>query len=46
LGCSHIGDHPQEDLAKFGFRTYMKIKKFEQSFYIIGYLLETNIEIW
>jgi hypothetical protein len=34
LGCSHIGDHPQEDLAKFGSKTHMKIKKFKQSFYI------------
>jgi hypothetical protein len=25
--CSQTGDHPHEDLAKFGYRPGMKVKK-------------------
>jgi hypothetical protein len=25
--CSHNGDHPQEDLAKFGYRSEKKVEK-------------------
>jgi hypothetical protein len=27
LWCCQTGDHPQEDLAKFGYRSGMKVKK-------------------
>jgi hypothetical protein len=26
-----IGDHPQEDLAKYGYRPYMKVKEFNNA---------------
>jgi hypothetical protein len=38
--CSRNGDHLQEDLAKFGYKQDMKIKKIQASFYIAGYLLK------
>jgi hypothetical protein len=33
------GDHPQEDLTKFGYKAYMKVEKSENPLYF-GYLLE------
>ncbi len=37
--CSQSGDDPQQDLAKFGYKKNMKVKKYEKikSFYILGY---------
>ncbi len=46
LWCSQAGDHLQEDLAKFGHRPDMKIKKFKESFVYFGYLLELVGKIW
>jgi hypothetical protein len=41
------GDHPLEDLAKFGYNLNMKFKfKKKKSFYICGYQLEACTEIW
>jgi hypothetical protein len=32
LGCSHhVGDHVQEDLAKFGYGSERKIEKFKKN---------------
>jgi hypothetical protein len=43
---SQNGDNSQEDLAKFGYRSGMKIKNIFTSFYFIfGYLLEPVVEI-
>jgi hypothetical protein len=39
LLCDKTGDHPQEDLAKFGYIPDMKVKMFSNPFYIFGYLL-------
>jgi hypothetical protein len=30
---SHIGDHPQEDLAKFGYRSEKKVEKLRTLLY-------------
>jgi hypothetical protein len=42
------GDHPENNLAKFGYIPYMKVKinKNEGSFYILSYLMEHINEIW
>ncbi len=32
--CSQIGDHPQENLAKFDYKPDMKVKKFNDLFYV------------
>jgi hypothetical protein len=46
LWCSQSGDHPEKNLAKFGYILDMKIgKRKTESFYILGYLLELIIEI-
>jgi len=42
---SQNGDHSQEDLAKFGYRSGMKIKNILHHFYFFGYLLEPVVEI-
>jgi hypothetical protein len=34
LWCSHIGDHAQEDLAKFGYRQ-RKVEQYKESCYIL-----------
>jgi hypothetical protein len=34
LCYSHIGDHSQEELAKFGYRLARKIETFKESCYI------------
>jgi hypothetical protein len=44
--CSQTGDHPHEDLAKFGYGPGMKVKKKKESFYISATLLEPVVEIW
>jgi hypothetical protein len=48
-GCilrrSQIGDPPQEDLVKFGYRPYIKVIKKRILLYF-GYLLEPIVEIW
>jgi hypothetical protein len=31
LGCSHTGDHPQEEVAKFGYKSEKKVEKFKES---------------
>jgi hypothetical protein len=33
LWCSHTGDHPQEKLAKFGYKSEKKVKKNKESCY-------------
>jgi hypothetical protein len=40
LWCSHIGDHSQEELAKFGYRSERKAKTSFQILLQFGYLLE------
>ncbi len=40
LQCSKIGDHPQENLAHFGYRPYMKVK-----FKILVIFLEPVVKI-
>ncbi len=32
LWCSQTGDHPQEDLAKFGYKPYLKVENFKNPF--------------
>jgi hypothetical protein len=29
LWCSHIGNHPQEEIAKFDYRSKMKVENFK-----------------
>jgi len=36
LWCSQIGDYQQEDLAKFGCRSVMKVFLKKDSFYILA----------
>jgi hypothetical protein len=45
---AQTGDHPWEDLAKFGYRPNMKVEKRKKkdSFYIPSNLLEPVVEIW
>lgn len=40
-----MANHPYENLAKYGYKTNMKVFKKKGSFYIFGYLLELNIKI-
>jgi hypothetical protein len=54
--CSHSGDHPQEELAKFGYKTERKIGKLWESCYILatccnllsiyGNFRKNSLEIW
>jgi hypothetical protein len=46
LWCSLSGDHPHEDLANFGYKWCMKVKKTNAYFCISGYPLAENVEIW
>jgi hypothetical protein len=47
LWYSQSGDHPHEDLLKFGNNQDMKVKLISTSFDIFGYLLEPcTEEIW
>jgi hypothetical protein len=39
LWCCQTGDHPQEDLDKFGYRSGMKVKKQVRICNIFGYML-------
>jgi hypothetical protein len=43
--CSQSGDHPENNLAKFGYILDIKLEKIK-SFYILGYLLELIVKIW
>jgi hypothetical protein len=43
LCCSWSGDHPYDDLARFGYTLAMKVDKKP---HILGYLLELIIKIW
>ncbi len=36
LWCSHVGNHPHEDLAKFGYKLNMKVKKKKESFFVLA----------
>jgi len=49
LWCTQNGDHPENNLAKFGYILFRKQakpkkKKKTESFYIFGYLLEVIVE--
>jgi hypothetical protein len=48
LWYNQSGDHPESNLAKFGYILDMKVegKKKPESFYVIGYLIELVIKIW
>jgi hypothetical protein len=43
VSVAKSGDHPQESLAKFGYRTDMKVKNNLRMILCCGYLL---LEIW
>ncbi len=45
LWCSQTGDHPQEDLAKFGHIPHVKVEKFKICLYF-GYMMEPDVESW
>jgi hypothetical protein len=45
LWCSQTGDHPQEDLAKFGHIPHVKVEKIKICLYF-GYMMEPDIESW
>jgi hypothetical protein len=45
LQFSYVGNHPQEDLIKFGYWLDMKIKKFKSPL-LFGYMLETVVKVW
>jgi hypothetical protein len=36
LWCCQTGDHPQEDLAKFGYIPNMKVENFKKPSYILA----------
>jgi hypothetical protein len=36
LWCCQTGNHPQEDLAKFGYIPNMKVEKFKKPSYILA----------
>jgi hypothetical protein len=40
------GNHPENNLAKFGYILDMNAGQKPKSFYILGYLLELVIKIW
>ncbi len=42
LWCGQSGDHPQEDLAKFGYKHNIQVKILKTSLYIFGYILQQN----
>jgi hypothetical protein len=45
LWCCSSGDHPYNDLARFGNKkTWIFLKNILASFYIFGYLLELRTE--
>jgi hypothetical protein len=44
--CSQSGNHPENNLAKFGYIIDMKVEKNIGSFYILGYLLEVIVRLW
>jgi len=48
LWCSQSGDHPGNDLARFGYIIDMKVFFFfkTESFYILGYVLKVIIRLW
>jgi hypothetical protein len=43
---SQTGNHPQEDLAKFGYRPDVKVEKIQNLSYIFGTCLEPVAELW
>jgi hypothetical protein len=43
IACSQTGDHPQQNVAKFGYTPDMKVEKIIINF---GYLMEPVVEIW
>ncbi len=53
LRCSQSGDHPENDLTKFGYTPDMKVRKKKKekkaqnsSTFLATYLLELIIKIW
>jgi hypothetical protein len=46
LLCDITGVHPQEDLAKFGYRPDMKVEFFLESFLYIWLPAELVVKIW
>jgi hypothetical protein len=40
ITCRHIGDHPQEELAKFGYSSQRKVIIFSRTLLYFGDLLE------
>jgi hypothetical protein len=46
LQYNKTGDHPQEDLAKFGYRPDMKVEFFLESFLYIWLPAELVVKIW
>jgi hypothetical protein len=48
LWCRQSGDHPENDLAKFGYILSLTVPptKTEESFYILGCILEVIIKTW
>jgi len=45
LWCSQSDNHPENNLAKFGYIIDMKIRKKTESFYILSYLLQIIIKV-
>jgi hypothetical protein len=39
----HTGNHPQEELAKFGYRSERKVKKFKNAVIFLATCLEPSI---
>jgi len=46
LGYNQIDNRPQENLAKFDYKTNMKVKKKLRTLLYFDYLLEPVAEIW
>ncbi len=46
LWCSQNGNDPQQDLAKFGYKIHMKLKKFKHPSIFVATCLNQCIEIW
>ncbi len=46
MWCSQSGDHPENNLAKFGYILDMKGGKQTESFNILGYLSELIKRMW
>jgi hypothetical protein len=38
LSCSQSGDHPENNLAKFGYMLDMKVEKKKNRFYVVLWL--------